>query len=322
MPSRLRTTSREAEVPASYRGILIALPVVVLAAVFWFLLLAPKRDQAAQLEDDVAALEASVSEQEQLAAAAEQAEKDFPRNYRRVVVLGKAVPEDSDTSSLLVQLTRLANESGVDFRGIELVEPATTGAPQATTPSPAAPVQPSVQEPPSGEPTASGGSTETSAAPGASSGTPAAPAEPTEAAAANLPLGATVGPAGLPIMPYELQFHGDFFAIADFIAKVNEMVELDRDGAPSAFGRLITVDGFTLSTPDETGTTSASSAVLEASFAVTTYVTPGDEGATAGATPSGPAAPAGAAPTSATPESPTASAPTASAGASVAGVAP
>jgi Tfp pilus assembly protein PilO len=299
-------------VRASYRTILIALPVLALVAAFWFLLLAPKREEAAQLEDDVAALEASVSEQEQLAAAAEVAEKDFPRNYRRVVVLGKAVPEDSDTSSLLVQLTRLANESHVDFRGIELAEPATTGAPPATAASPAAPVQPSAEEPPTEE-----------AASGESTGTPAAaPAEPTEAAVANLPLGATVGAAGLPIMPYELQFQGDFFAIADFVAKVNEMVELDREGAPTAFGRLVTIDGFTLSTPDETGTTSASSAVLEASFAVTTYVTPGDEGATAGASPSGPAAPDAAAPASTTPESTTPSAPTASAGAAVAGAAP
>ena len=31
------------------------------------------------------------------------------------------------------------------------------------------------------------------------------------------PLGASVGPAGLATMPYEVTFKGDFFAIADFL---------------------------------------------------------------------------------------------------------
>jgi hypothetical protein len=137
-----------------------------------------------------------------------------------------------------------------------------------------------------------------------------------------LPLGAAVGPAGLPVMPYELQFRGDFFAIADFIARVNEMVDLDRDGHPATFGRLITIDGFKLSVPEATDSASTPSTTLVASFAVTTYLTPEAEGATAGATPSGPASPEEApSPVSdtSTPAPPT---PTASAGASVAGATP
>jgi Tfp pilus assembly protein PilO len=285
------------------RGILLALPILALLAAFWFLLLAPKREEASELESEVSALQAAVSDQEQIAAAAEEAREAFPRNYRRVVVLGKAVPADADTSSLLVQLTRLANESGVEFTSIELSDSAAAAAESsATEPSTPAPAQPSVQDVPSETPAS-------------------APAPPTEVAAASLPLGAVVGPAGLPVMPYELQFRGDFFAIAEFIARVNKMVELDRDGRPAAFGRLITIDGFALTTPDATEGP-ASSTTLEASFAVTTYVTPESEGATAGATPAGPAPPeAGTAVSESTETAPPAP-PAASAGASVAGATP
>jgi Tfp pilus assembly protein PilO len=283
------------------KSILLALPVLALIAAFWFLLLSPKREEASQLQDEVSTLQTAVSEQEQIATAAEQARKAFPRNYRRVVVLGKAVPEDSDTSSLLVQLTRLAGEAGVEFNAIELDSAAAAATP-APAPTESVPAAPSTEEVPAEASTA-------------------APAVPTEASAANLPLGAAIGPAGLAVMPYELKFRGDFFAIADFIADVDKMVELDREGQPAAFGRLITVDGFALTSVDETDTASASGTTLEATFAVTTYVTPEEQGLTAGATPSGPAPPAEPTPASegAEPASP---APTASAGAAVAGATP
>ena len=103
------------------KGVLLALPVIALLAAFWFLVLSPKREEASSLEADVAALQASVEEQEALALAAEASRETFPANYRRMVVLGKAVPEDSDTSSLLVQLSTLAAATGVDFSSLELV---------------------------------------------------------------------------------------------------------------------------------------------------------------------------------------------------------
>jgi len=294
------------------RGILFALPVLAVLAAFWFLGLAPKREEASRLEDEVSQLQAAVNEQEQLVVAAEEARASFPRNYRKVVVLGKAVPEDADTSSLLVQLGRLAQESGVEFVGIKLMESG-GGAPTAATPPPA-----------EGAPAESAETAPAEAESGTEESAPA-PATATEAAAAALPLGAVVGPAGLPIMPYELNFRGDFFAIADFVAKVNKMVELSRDGQPAAFGRLVTVDGFALSVPDETNSASSSSTALEATFAITTYVTPESEGATAGATPAGPAPPEASTPvsesTETAPPAPPAP-PAASAGASVAGATP
>ncbi len=82
--------------------ILLAVATVGLVAAFWFFLLSPKRDELSTLDEEVAALEDSVAEQEQLAIVAEQAKSEYRRNYQRLVVLGKAVPADDDVRSLIV----------------------------------------------------------------------------------------------------------------------------------------------------------------------------------------------------------------------------
>jgi Tfp pilus assembly protein PilO len=262
---------------ASSRSILAGLIIAGLIAVFWFMVLSPKRDEAAKLEDDVAALQQSVSEQEQLVAAAEAAREDFDTNYRRLVVLGKAVPEDEDTSSLFVQLDKLAADSGVDFDTIVL-NPDGTG--EAVQPSAASETTADSAQP----------------AAGASEGfepTPApVSAEPTEAAAAALPIGATVGPAGLPVMPYTIGIRGSFFELADFLAGVDRLVHM-RHGRDVVDGRLVTINGFGITGDPEDGFKT-----LTGSLVVTTFVTPADQGLTAGATPAGPPADV---PTSGTP---------------------
>lgn len=295
----------------SDRAIFLGVGVVLLAAAFYFLLLSPKRDRAAELEQQVSGLEAGVSEQEQVAAFGEQARRDFPEYYGRLVVLGKAVPEEADSASLLVQLNELAADAHVDFRGITLGGDASGAGSSAPVATPAVPAAP-----PSGTvPTASGdsatGSTETAAPAGstdtaAPAGSPApagstdaaaaavsttaAPA--TEATAADLPLGALVGTAGLSTLPYELTFRGGFFDIADYIGGVDSLVQMGG-GAKTALvdGRLLTVDGFALK-----GGAPGGDPVLSASFMLTAYVTPPTEGLTAGATPGGPAPAAPAAP--------------------------
>jgi hypothetical protein len=249
------------------RTVLIALPLVALVAAFWLLVLSPKREEAAKLGDDVASLESEVSELQEAAEFAEQAKSEFPRDYSELVILGKAVPEDDDTSSLLAQLVGISQRAGVDFRSLELGgEGESTSAPPAET---AAPTDETAV--PAGE------ASEAEAAPAAET------APPTETAAANLPIGAAVGPAGLPVMPYKLEFLGDFFHVADFIEGLDGTVTT-RGGSVNVDGRLMTVDGFSVTRNPEQGFPS-----LLASFAVTTYVTPSTEGLTAGASPSGPA---------------------------------
>ena len=272
---------------SSDRAILAGLVVAGLIAAFWFVLLSPKREEASKLEDDVAALQQSVNEQEQLVAAAEQAREDFNANYRRLVVLGKAVPEDEDTSSLFVQLDKLAADSGVEFDTIVL----NSNAAGEAAPPPAA-----------AETTADGTAPPESTSEGAeaTSAPEVVSTEPTEAAAAGLPIGATVGPAGLPVMPYTVGLRGSFFELADFLAGVDRLVH-SRNGRDVVDGRLVTIDGFGLTGDPEEGFET-----LTASLAVTTFVTPADQGLTAGATSAGPPAeiPAPGAPTPASTTTP------------------
>ena len=116
---------------------------------------------------------------------------------------------------------------------------------------------------------------------------------PTEAAASLLPLGATIGPAGLGVMPYDLTFSGNFFHVADFIRGIDSLVHTGK--GVGVDGRLVTLNGFALNAQTPPGFPD-----LNATFSVTTYLIPPSQGVTAGATPAAPAAAATATPTAST----------------------
>jgi len=255
---------------SSSRLIVAILIVAGLALAFWMLLLSPKREEADTLSSEAGQLQVALSEAQAKAAQAQAARKEFPGDYRQLVVLGQAVPAGEETSSLLVELNTIAAASHVRFNDIQLESSGSGAAAAAATPEPA----PSTPAAPSG-------------AQPASSTIP-----PTEAAASLLPLGAAVGPAGLGVMPYGLTFSGNFFQIADFIKGVDAMVDTKANASKIGInGRLVTLNGFSLTT--ETGGKedegSAKSPKLAANFSVTTYVTPPSQGTTAGATATAPA---------------------------------
>lgn len=259
---------------ASDRAVLIMLAVVGLVGAFWFTVLSPKRDEAAQLQDDVERLEKSVSQAEQQIALAGEVREGFPSDYRKLVTLGKAVPEDDDTASLFAQLSGVAERAEVDFRSVKLSEDVAESA----APAPA---------PPAGD---EGATPAGEGEPAGESSTSATPAAATESAAATLPIGATVGPAGLPVMPYDLQFRGDFFNLADLFQGLDGLVSMKRGpsddlaDARAIRGRLMTIDGFSLSRDADRGFP-----FLIADVAVTTYITPAEQDLTGGASPTGPA---------------------------------
>jgi Tfp pilus assembly protein PilO len=259
---------------ASNRLIVSILVVAALAIGFWMLLLGPKRDEASELSSEAGQLQVALSEAQSKAAQAEAARQEFPADYRQLVVLGQAVPADDETSSLLVELSSIAEKSQVKFESIQLESSAGGAAAPAPTPAPA-PAPAPAGSPPGSVP--------------ASSMIP-----PTEAAASLLPLGASIGTAGLGVMPYGLTFKGNFFQIASFIKGIDSLVHTGK-AALGVDGRLVTLDGFSLTTEPE-------SSALKATFSVTTYVTPPTQGVTAGATSSAPApvtTPAGAGETAA-----------------------
>ena len=257
------------------RVVVAALAVVVLAIAFWMLLLGPRRDEASKLGAQVEEVTASLAQHRAEAAEAVEARGEFAADYQHLVVLGQAVPGDDDTASLLVQLNSVAEKAGVSFRTLTL-DAAEGGAAPAPAPETPAPEAPSAE----------------GVAPEASAGTPASLTSPTEVAASTLPLGAAIGTAGLGVMPYTLTFDGQFFQIADFIKGLDSLVKT-QNAQVSVDGRLITINGFSLA-PGSSGFPA-----LEATFSVTTYLTPPTQGVTAGATPAAPA-PATAAPAATT----------------------
>jgi Tfp pilus assembly protein PilO len=225
------------------RTILLVIPLVAAVVAFWFLLISPKRDEAKQLEAQITQLQESVGTQQAAVEAGQSARKNFPRDYHRLVVLGKAVPVDDETPSFLVQLQNISERTGIQFESINA---------------------------------GSGGSGGTAAAATTS-------ATATESSASLLPIGASVGSAGLPTLPYTLQFDGgNFFQIADFMAGVDSLVKTHKSRIASD-GRLVTIDGF-----DFIADSRRQFPFLSATLNVTTYVTPADQGLTGGATPVGP----------------------------------
>jgi Tfp pilus assembly protein PilO len=202
----------------STNGLIVAmLAIVGIAIAFWMIALSPKREEASKLDAQVGQLEASIALHRAEVAEGEAAREDFSSDYQELVVLGKAVPGDDDTASLLVQISHIADKTGVEFRDLEL-NPG-SGSAEA----PAAPV--------------SAGSEPVSA---------------TEAAASVLPLGATIGPAGLAAMPYTLTFNGNFFKIADFIKEIDSLVKTSDEDV-TVDGRLLTLDAFSLAADADKG---------------------------------------------------------------------
>ncbi len=259
---------------AGNRIIIVMLVVVALAAAFWILLLGPKRQQASDLADQIDQVEASLAQSRSQAAEAAAARREFPADYQQLVVLGKAVPHSDDTSSLLVEVNTVARKSKVRFDGIQLSDAAASATSNLSAAPAPAPTTTSEPAPPSGT-TAAG---DTAAVPAA------ATVSPTETAAALLPIGATIGTAGLGVMPYDLSFSGSFFHVADFIDGIDSMVHTAGSHV-AVDGRLMTLDGFSLNGDPNLGFPH-----LDATFAVTTYLTPPEQGITAGASPSGPIA--------------------------------
>ena len=259
----------------SDKAVVMGVIVAIVLAGFYFKVVSPKRQKASSLSTDITMLQSQIAEQQQVAQFAEDARQHFPAYYGRLVVLGKAVPADADTPSLLVQLNTLADRTGVKFNGLQLS--ADSGSASA-----AAPAAPSTTAPSDGSTPSDSSSTSTST-PTAGTTTPTAA---TEATAANLPLGAAVGTAGLPVMPYDLTFEGSYFDVANFLKGIDDLVHMRGTGQVSADGRLLTVGGFSLALAENE--TPGPNPKLEVSLSVTSYVTPSDQGATAGASPSGP----------------------------------
>jgi type II secretory pathway pseudopilin PulG len=108
-------------------------------------------------------------------------------------------------------------------------------------------------------------------------------ASTSQAVTATLPPGATVGTAGLPTLPFTFTFNGNFFHLADFFGRMERFV-VATNNKVSVSGRLMTLNAISL------GAGPKGFPQIAATISATTYLVPANEGLTAGASPSGPAA--------------------------------
>jgi hypothetical protein len=269
------------------RIVITVVAAAVLLAGYWFLVLGPKRNEAQKLNSQLTSAkqrrDAAVSD----ANASRAARAQYTANYATVARLGKAVPANDDMPSLVYQLSSTSKAANVDFREIKLTPSGSSATPP---PAPSGSGSSSQGKGGSGGSSGSKGSSGSSGSAGSngaagSAGTPAAtatPASAAQAATASLPPGASVGPAGLPTMPFSFAFEGSFFHLSGFFGALDNLVGV-RKVSVDVRGRLLMVDGIALSAA------SGGFPHMKAQVAATAFLVPPDQGPTNGATPSGPA---------------------------------
>jgi Tfp pilus assembly protein PilO len=240
------------------RLLIVAVLAVAAIAGFWFVGMAPKRKDAADLQAQIDTTSQQLAAAQQKANEAAKAKANYDADYATVAKLGKAVPASDGLPSLLYQLQVAAHDSRIDFRSLKLSAAGGQG-PVATTPATSSAGAPSSTGGASSSSASSSsssssstppatGATSTPPATGATSTPPAtgatsAPA--TQASAATLPPGASVGSAGFPTMPFSFVFNGSFFDMETFMRDVNRLVRVNGTRI-DVRGRLLSIDGFAL----------------------------------------------------------------------------
>ena len=74
------------------KKILIVLPLIAVVAFYWFVLLAPKRDEKATVQKQLTEVQAERDEAVSKAAQLDQARRGYAEDYATVIRLGKALP--------------------------------------------------------------------------------------------------------------------------------------------------------------------------------------------------------------------------------------
>jgi len=95
--------------------VLIGVGLLVYALLGWFVLVSPKRSEASRLDKEVAAAQTSL---ETARAALARQDDAQPIAVADIFRLAKAMPAMPDMGGILLELDRLAAETGIEFRSI------------------------------------------------------------------------------------------------------------------------------------------------------------------------------------------------------------
>ncbi len=163
-------------------GILIGLAIVVFLVAWWFLIIGPKRDDAATKEATYQTEKATYDQSyarvqriDEERAAAGQATSDLLK-------LNKLIPLDNQVPSMIVELQATANEAGIKFLKI-------------------------------------------------------------------VPNAAVAGTGGGTIVPFELNFQGQYYDVNDFLYRVENFARMEGNDV-TVSGRLISVATLQLVEPE------------------------------------------------------------------------
>ena len=270
------------------RKILIVVAILAALAGYWFLLLSPKRAEVAQVDQQIAEQQSQLDAANARASQAEAAKASFASDYSELVRLGKAIPTTVDMPSLLVQLDAAADGTDIEVEKITAGDRVPAAAPAA---APQPPAQPEGAAAPGGEPASSApGQAAEQAGETANDATDTTTSQPANGgsvpvgggsapASGSAPAGGATAP-GLDTVPLDFAFKGTFFHLADFFHRLKRFVHVNGNRIVVR-GRLMTIDSVTMNIGED--------GELNAAVKATVYLAPKAEGATAGATPQGPA---------------------------------
>jgi Tfp pilus assembly protein PilO len=285
------------------RKILLALIPLVAIIGYWFLVLAPKRQEASKVKEQLSQAEQVRDTAQQKASQLSGAKRSFAADYATVIRLGKSIPASVDMPSLLVQLDRAARGTGIKFMDVKAgtrtaaptAAPAAAGTPPGGGTGPTAPgAAPAQSGAGKAAQTASNAVGTANNAAGAAGGSTPAAGTPGAADTSAAP--------GLETVPLDFEFRGSFFDLADFFHRMKRFVRVVNNHIVIR-GRLMTINSFSF---DTTG----GFPQLTAHVNATVYLAPKAQGVDAGASPQGPAPAAGGTPAPAQPASSTPTPPT------------
>ena len=103
--------------PTALYGVLIG-ALLVYGVAFWFLLVAPKRSEAGALKDEVATVQITVDAARAAALAATNTDDTQPIAVADIFRLSTAMPATADMAGILLELARVAEETGIQFESI------------------------------------------------------------------------------------------------------------------------------------------------------------------------------------------------------------
>ncbi|UER54171.1 hypothetical protein HJG43_06040 [Kineosporiaceae bacterium SCSIO 59966] len=180
---------------------------VLISVAGWFLLISPKRAEAAELEQQTEATELSNQQLEARIAQLKEQFAELPQYQAELAAIQQAMPQDPALPTLVRTLDDMADRHEVTLMSLAPGQPATVQQPTPT--APAAPAEDGAAEGAEGE----AGDADAAGDPAAEdpAADPAAPADP---AATATPVGAGMVLVSVPVT---LTTVGDFFASEMFL---------------------------------------------------------------------------------------------------------